>query len=152
MHKSIVVVAADPIECRELCTVLELNHYRTSALHSLPEAARAIQARVCHAVIVDLDSLPVDNRFIRDLCRNHQELCVIGVSSRRFHPELEEAMRSHISACLSKPVNIEELIYWLRSVCGKDPNEQVSPEAHEKRELPREEKNQPEISEKGRNL
>jgi DNA-binding NtrC family response regulator len=138
MHKSIVVVAADPMECRELCTVLELNEYRTAALHSLPEAAGAIQARECHAVILDLDSLPVDNRFIRELCRNHQKLCVIGVSSRTFHPELEEALRSHISACLSKPVNIEELIYWLRSVCGKEPNEQVAPEEREPGELPRE--------------
>jgi hypothetical protein len=52
------------------------------------------------------------------MCNENAELCVIGVSSRRFHPELEESMRTHISACLSKPVDEGELLYWLKSICA----------------------------------
>jgi DNA-binding NtrC family response regulator len=76
-----------------------------------------IQEEGRHVVILDLDTLSVDNRSIRDLRRRRPGVCIIGISSRSFHPELEEAMSSHIYACLSKPVDTEELIYWIRAIC-----------------------------------
>lgn len=127
MHQTIAVVDASPEEGRALCTVLESHHYSAMPLDSLDELARAVQENTCHAVILDLDSLPVDNRFVRKICKEKPELCVIGVSSRTFHPELEESMRTHISACLSKPVDEDELLYWLKSICGGDARARASP-------------------------
>ncbi len=131
MQQSIMVVSSSQSERKQLCEILEGYHYLAVPLQSLIELLKAIEARACHALILDLDSLPVDNRFIRRLCIGSPEVCVIGLSSRTFHPELEEAMRSHISACLAKPVSTEELIYWLRSVCGKEPNSRDSPRDYE---------------------
>jgi len=79
-----------------------------------------VRAGACQAVILDLDSLPVDNRLLRNLRRKDPSVRIIVLSSRRFHPELEEAMSTHIYACLSKPVDSEELIYWLKSGCKRD--------------------------------
>jgi DNA-binding response OmpR family regulator len=67
-------------------------------------------------LLLDLDHLSVDNRYIRELSRQQPKLSIIAVSSRTFHPELEEALSSHISACLVKPVDIDELLFWLRSL------------------------------------
>jgi DNA-binding NtrC family response regulator len=129
MPKVVIVADARPEERQGLCQVLEQNHYQTTCKDSLAELLRHLEESSCHAVILDLDSLPVDNRFIRNLCRKNPELCVIGISSRTFHPELEEAMRTHISACLSKPVNEEELIYWLKSICAGEPGARASPQS-----------------------
>ena len=128
MHESILVVDARPDEAGKLCEILERHNYSATALHSLDELAAAVWKKVCHGVIVDLDSLPVDNRFIRNLCKKNPDLCVIGTSTRTFHPDLEESMRTHISACLSKPVDEAELIYWLKSICGGTPRSRASPE------------------------
>jgi len=46
-----------------------------------------------------------------------------------FHPELEEAMSKHIHASLVKPVDDEELLYWLKSICENDSDSRDPPEA-----------------------
>jgi DNA-binding NtrC family response regulator len=127
MHESIMVVDACPDESRKLCAILEHHHYSATPLQSLDELEAAVRKRVCHRVILDLDCLSVDNRFIRDLCKANPDLCVIGTSTRTFHPELEESMRTHISACLSKPVDEAELIYWLKSICRGGSSSRASP-------------------------
>jgi DNA-binding NtrC family response regulator len=127
MHEPIMVVGAGLDEGRKLCAVLEHHRYSATLLRSLDELASAVLKSPCRSVILDLDSLPLDNRFFRDLCKNTPGLCVIGISSMTFHPELEEAMRTHISACLSKPVDPDELIFWLKSICGADPRSRASP-------------------------
>ncbi len=127
MHELILVVDAGPDERRKLSVILEHHQFSAVALQSLDELAAAVREKSCHGVILDLDGLPVDNRFIRNLCKDNPDLCVIGVSTRTFHPELEESMRTHISACLSKPVDEDELIYWLKSICGRGRKSRASP-------------------------
>jgi DNA-binding NtrC family response regulator len=127
MYESVMVVDAGLGEGLKLCAILEHHHYRATPLHSLDELTATVQKSTCRAVILDLDSLPVDNRFIRKLCKENPALCLIGTSRGTFHPELEESMRSHISACLSKPVDEDELIYWLKSVCGGGLRSRASP-------------------------
>ena len=117
MKKPIVVVNADKAQCLELCAVLEQEHFRTTALHSLMALEGEVKEDSCRVVIVDLDSLPVDNLQFRALKRKNPEVQIVVLSSRPFHPELEEAMSRHISSCLSKPLDTEELIYWISSVC-----------------------------------
>jgi DNA-binding NtrC family response regulator len=132
MRKNIIVMDADPEEPQGLCLLLERNHYEAAHLLKLPDLIDHIRQNPCHALILDLDSLPVDNRFIRNLSRENPGLCIIGISSRTFHPELEEAMRAHISACLSKPVDEDELLFWLKSLSDGDPKPRAapSPELH----------------------
>jgi DNA-binding NtrC family response regulator len=129
MQKTIVVINANPDERRELCRLLERNHYVAAPMGALSELVKPLMEKRCDGLILDIDTLPVDNRFIGNLSRENPELCIIGISSRNFHPELEEAMRAHISACLSKPVNEDELIYWLKSLCGAEPRSRASPSA-----------------------
>jgi DNA-binding NtrC family response regulator len=117
MEEPVVVVNANVEQCQELCAVLEQEHFRTTALHSLMALEGEVKEGSCRVVILDLDSLPVDNFLFRSLKRNNPGIHIVGLSSRPFHPELEEAMSRHISSCLSKPVDVEELVYWIRSIC-----------------------------------
>jgi DNA-binding response OmpR family regulator len=67
MHGMILVVDANLEERLELCRLLEQSRYQTSPMQSLAELLNHLRESACHAVILDLDSLPVDNRFIRNL-------------------------------------------------------------------------------------
>lgn len=117
MEEPILVVDADEAACKELCASLDKEHFRTTALHALADLEEEVEGTVCRVVILDLDNLPVDNRFFRELNRKNPGVHIVGLSNRPFHPELEEAMSRHISSCLTKPVDIEELVYWIRSIC-----------------------------------
>lgn len=127
MLEPIVVVHSGHDEGWKLCAILYRHDYRAAAIHSLQELTLRVRNSPCRVVILDLDSLPVDNRFIRSLCRGAPDLFVIGISNRTFHPELEESMRNHIFACLSKPVNEDELVYWLDCIYGGEPSSRASP-------------------------
>ena len=83
------------------------------SLEDLPEYLRREQVGV---LIIDLDTFPVDNNFFRKLKKQYHNLHVLCVSSRTYHPGLEEAMGSQIRASLSKPLDTEELFYWLKAI------------------------------------
>jgi len=115
MQEPILVVSANEQHCLELCAALEGEDYPVRLLDSLEHLARGIKGWNCCLAILDLDSLPIDNRLIRKLKRKNPSLRIIGFSSRSFHPELQEAMSSHIYACLGTPVDEDELVFWVKS-------------------------------------
>jgi DNA-binding response OmpR family regulator len=116
MNDLIVMASSDKRESRDLCVLLNSNGYRTIRSHSLANLETQVQENDCRVLVVDLDHLSVDNRLIRELSKHHPGLSIIAMSSRTFHPELEEALSSHISACLVKPVDVDELLFWVRSM------------------------------------
>lgn len=110
------VLDADDRGCRELCTMLEDLRIRAIPINSFRNLEEYIKSSACQVVILDLDSQPAENDLFRRLKKMRPSLCIMGLSNRPFHPELEEAMSSHIYACLSKPVDKEELSFWIRSL------------------------------------
>jgi DNA-binding NtrC family response regulator len=116
MKGSIIVIDADETTSDALCNLLEAQNYNVRLSHSLAGLSGLIQESSCRAVILDLDTVHVENRHLRDLKRNHPDLYLVAVSGRLFHPELKEAIASHIYACLSKPIDPDELLYWVKSI------------------------------------
>jgi DNA-binding NtrC family response regulator len=115
MQDPILVVSANEKHCLELCATLEEEDYPIRLLDSLEHLAGGLKGCGCRLAILDLDSLPIDNRLIRKIKRKNPSIRIIGLSSRSFHPELQEAMSSHIYACLGTPVDEEELVFWVKS-------------------------------------
>ncbi len=113
MSQLILVVEANKDKSQVLCVLSGHDHYRAIALDSLGSVKEKLQECRCHAVTLDLDSLPVDNRFIRDLKRQNSGLRILLLSERSFHPDLMEAMSDHVYACIRKPMDAEEFIYLL---------------------------------------
>jgi DNA-binding NtrC family response regulator len=124
MEKTILVLNADEKECDELCALLNEQQYRATPTYSLPEMVTFIQDIDCMVVIMDIDTVPIDNRTIRDLTLKYPGVYLLCLSSDRFHPHLKEALCYHIYACINKPVDSDELFYWLRSIYKNesDPN------------------------------
>ena len=71
------------------------------------------------SLLVDLDSISLDDRFFRELLQLKPDCAAIVLSHRTYHPELKEAMRRNIFATLRKPCSSDELCICLKSVLEK---------------------------------
>ncbi len=114
--RDIIVAGTDRNECQRLCAMLDREHFTASHSYALDQLEEILRDKQVVTVLLDLDGLPVDNRFIKQFSKRNPDVRLIAISSRSFHPELREAMTTHISACLRKPLDFDELLYWLRSV------------------------------------
>jgi DNA-binding NtrC family response regulator len=119
-ERKIAVLDAYEEECREMCELLEQQHYKAIPLHSLAELEVCLEINDCMSVLMDIDSVSIDNRTIRELTIRHPEAYFLCTSKDRFHPDLKDAICYHIYACLNKPVDPDELFYWLRSIDEDD--------------------------------
>lgn len=115
-EKGVIIVDAEERHSEALCSILEIALYKPVSLGSLSEVKAQCEKQRYRALLIDLDSIPLDNRFLKELRQEHPGLCLIGVSSRTFHPELEEALSRYIDACFVKSEDYEELLYWLKAV------------------------------------
>jgi DNA-binding NtrC family response regulator len=116
MQKGIVVLDSQEESSQELCNILKSKRYPATAIQFLSDLEPLIKKEDYIAVIVDIDSIPVDNRSIRNLALKHPGVRFLCTSKDRFHPELKDAICYHIYACLNKPVDPDELLYWIKSI------------------------------------
>ena len=120
MKKGIVVVDSDQNQCRRLCTMLEKNQYSTISIHSLQHLEPKLKQSICLAVILDIDTIPVDNRTVRELALKFPNVYFFCLSEQPFHPELKDAICHHMYACLNKPVDPDELLYWIKCIYDEE--------------------------------
>jgi len=116
MKKKIVILDANQNSCGKLSDIINSKNYplvQTQALSSLEDFFESDQYV---AVVLDIDSVPVDNRTIRELALKYPGVRFLCTSKDRFHPELKDAICYHIYACLTKPVDPDELLFWLKSI------------------------------------
>ncbi len=120
MKEPTIIVVADADYSKEVRMALP-SGFRIVQCESCSSLLDLISDNVAHLVIVDLDSVPVDNRLLKKMKTENAGLSILAVSSKKFHPELRESISSYIYACLSKPLDPEELRFWLRSITRDKP-------------------------------
>ena len=116
MQKSILVLDADKDQCREFCELLEEGQFNATPLFSTRDLEQSIKDTGCQAIFWDIDTVPADNRGVRELTLKFPEVYFFCLSKHPFHPELKDAICYHIYACLNRPIDPDELFYWLRSI------------------------------------
>lgn len=99
-------------------TVLEAVKAVDQAFSSIP-GLQDFEKVLAHSeaciVLLDLQMSGVTNAMIRKIKSIRPDVIIIGISGKVFHPELEDALRTHLFAVISKLIDPEELIYCLRS-------------------------------------
>ena len=123
MQPKVLIVNSDVEESRELWKPLAEAGYVIEPVNSLEGLKNSLRSTVFMAVLLDVDTIQVENRAIRDLVLKHPGIPFLCTSGDRFHPELKDAICYHIFACINKPVDPDELLYWLR--CIRDDQEQT---------------------------
>jgi len=120
MKKKILVMNANSQECKNLCALLDQHHFMTVSVNAIPELEINFKDSGYAAAILDLDTIPVSNRILKELSVKHPDVPILCISTQRFHPELQNAIRHHVYACLNKPVDPDELFFWLKSICEEE--------------------------------
>ena len=115
-EKEVIVLDAETTQSQNLVAFLNDNAYTATPMNSMVNLDQYLAETDCRAVVLNLDSIPVTNKLLRDLKRKKPSINIIAHSKRQFHPELEEALREYISVCLAEPVDTDELGYWLKTV------------------------------------
>ncbi len=116
MQKGVVLLDGIMESGEDLRTILESRQYPVAVIQSFSQLEDLILSEDYLAVIIDIDSVPVDNRMIRNLAITYPGVRFLCTSEDRFHPELRDAICYHIYACLNKPVDPDELLYWIKSI------------------------------------
>jgi len=112
----VLVVAGDRGPGHKLCLLVQELGYATTLINSLKDLERELQKDPEVAVILDLDTVPLNIQFLRGLRKVHPQLHLLGISELSYHPGLEEVIGSHLLACLVEPLDVEELCFWLKSI------------------------------------
>jgi hypothetical protein len=105
----------DTVEIRRIVQT-QSGAYRAARYPTLPDLESGLSTTACIAAILDLDSVPLDNRTIRDLTTAFPSVQFLGASRDRSHPDLREAIAHHLFACLTKPIDPDELHYFLKCI------------------------------------
>ena len=74
MEKKILVIDADVASCQELVELLTGRHYPATSIHILSDLEGHLEKGSYLTVILDIDSVPVDNRVIRELTTKYPEV------------------------------------------------------------------------------
>jgi DNA-binding response OmpR family regulator len=109
----IAVIDTDEKQCRELCLILEERQYRAIPMHSLARMESYVHDNTFEAVIIDINTVPVDDQIIKELKIKNPNSFLFFLSKDRFHPHLRESLGSHVFACISRPIDLEEFFYCL---------------------------------------
>ena len=128
MKPSILVIDANKEQCRELCKLLKDHQFTGIELNSTHNLAQIIKDTGCQAIFWDVDTVAADNRTVRDLTIQFPEVYFFCLSKHPFHPELKDAISHHIYASLNRPIDPDELFYWLRSIDENRTHPKVGPD------------------------
>lgn len=116
MKKKIVALAADPDSMRELSNILNSENYAHTQVDALASLETLFDSGRYVAAVIDIDSVQVDNRTMRTMALKYPGIRFLCTSRDRFHPELKDAICYHIYACLNKPVDPDELLFWIKCI------------------------------------
>lgn len=125
MEKKIILTRMPHDELQQMQKVLSQQQYVSEVVDHMNGLVEALAANSAVCAILDLDTLDVNNQLIRKLTIKFPHVYFLCTSRNRFHPELKDAIFYHIYACLTKPLDYDELLYWLR--CIDNDNEDQHP-------------------------
>ena len=112
----VLIADADRKHCRTICTMLKKHGFGAESVYTLASLERHLMRAKRLVVVLDFDSLSIDNRTVRRISMNHPGVSFLGLSDHRFGPEFREAICHHLYACLKKPIDPDELTYLARGI------------------------------------
>ena len=116
MEKKVILISKKSKELNQIDSFLSKNNYRSYLIKSIESLNKKLSDIACNCVIIDLDFVSINNQTIRELTIQYPDIYFLCMSRDRFHPELKDAICYHIFACLTKPLDYNELLYWLRCI------------------------------------
>lgn len=119
MNPRVLIVNAITMEADSISGILQQAGYMPCFVDNLERAESVVRTSDCMAVLLDLDSLDVSNRIVRQMTLKFPHVYFLCTSREPFHPDLQEAIGNHFYACIQKPVDPDELLFWMKCIHQK---------------------------------
>lgn len=126
MASKLIFVGSEIYLSDEIKSILDEGGYEIESCESIEDATQKLDRTWSSVLLVDLDGKEITNRQIRDFRRSHKGVQIVAFSSRTYHPELKESLKEDVCACLGKPLNADELVYWLNSITEANTNPMIT--------------------------
>jgi DNA-binding NtrC family response regulator len=110
----VLVLDSDKRQAEQVCDLVRARGYQARALASWDEVGPPGPGP--EVLLVDLDTVRTDDRQLRDLCRGGKRRLLMTMSAVPHHPHLSESMQRFVFAALIKPLDPDEIGFWLKSV------------------------------------
>jgi DNA-binding NtrC family response regulator len=119
MRREVLVVNPVKNEAVGIGDILLQAGYTPRIIDGIEGVDAAMRSGDCMAVMVDLDSLELSNRTVRQVTLEFPDVGFLCTSWKPFHPELQDAICHHMYACVLKPIDPDELLFWLKSIAAQ---------------------------------
>jgi hypothetical protein len=120
MGRKLIILTTEKKEWEDLVSSLHADNCQVIFSLAMEKLGECIRKTGSIAVVIDLDFISVDNRAVRKYAQGFPEVSFFGASIDRFHPDLQDAISNHFCACLRKPIDLDEIVFWLRSLYEND--------------------------------
>lgn len=120
MDDKVLLLNADTEDALYICDILKKSDFQFDLINRLDDLETHLKTSDFVAALLDIDSITINNREIRELTVKFPDVYFLCTSKERFHPELKEALCYHIYACIRKPVDPDELVYWLKCIIADE--------------------------------
>ena len=112
----IVIVGKSDDGYKSLIQLLMEEEYKGITIKSIKKLEAYLSWEECMAVLIDIDTVPVENRKVRELTVQYSHTRFLCMSDKNYHPKLKETICYHVYACINKSIDPDELFYLLRSI------------------------------------
>ena len=116
MEKDFFIITNDSSIGASLAGQLPKTLYRAHTLTSLTALTDGLPATATCIAAMDIDTIEPDIQRIRALKQKYSNLVLLAFSELKFHPEHKDVLSTHFFACLSKPVDVDEMLYLIKDV------------------------------------
>lgn len=120
MNQTVIVLNSNHSENSEMCRLLEKNGYLPSSIFGFNELENKMRKSYYPAVIIDVDAVNMENRQVRQISKQFPKTSLLFTSVNRIHPDLKESISQYVYACIIKPIDPDEILYWLK--CSLEDN------------------------------
>lgn len=117
MEKHVLIYNQDKKESKYISSLLGCANCRPVIINRFEDISGHIRKNNCRVMIIDLDGTSLNSKWFRKIKKEKPELSILTISNQSFHPSLGEAITQSITACLTRPLDEEELIFCIDNLC-----------------------------------
>lgn len=116
MERYILLIGKNQSDFTELRNQIEIRNIRSFTETSLSVLDKLKESKPPFAAFIDIDSVPVNNKCIKQIKNKYPQLRILLLSEFNIHPDIKEAIVQFVYACISKPLDLDEVEFLLKSI------------------------------------
>ena len=113
-----IAVLSSPAEAGHLESLVAATPHRMRCFTSLESLAGYLDTPPVHVALLDIETAPLTQDQVLSLASRYPNTVLFCLSRRTLHPELKKSIQDVFFACIAKPVQHDELHFFLNCIDG----------------------------------